>query len=121
MLTASDVASLRLKAELVVLSACNTAGGGGRFGGGALSGLAEAFFYAGARGMLVTHWQVPSEPTVRLTTGLFERLSRSPSLQPSEALSGTQSELAASTGTSHPFFWGAFTLVGDGRMAARTL
>jgi len=119
LLTASDVASLRLKAELVVLSACNTAGGGGRFGGGALSGLAEAFFYAGARGMLVTHWQVPSAPTVRLTTGLFERLSKNPNLQPSEALSATQSELASSPGTGHPFFWGAFTLVGDGRMAAR--
>lgn len=120
LLTASDVATLRLKADLVVLSACNTAGGGGRFGGGALSGLAEAFFYAGARGMLVTHWQVPSGPTVSLTTGLFERLSRSPGLQPPEALGATQAELAASPATSHPFFWGAFTLVGDGRMAART-
>ncbi|NBR98509.1 MAG: CHAT domain-containing protein, partial [Betaproteobacteria bacterium] len=71
LLEASEIASLRINADLVVLSACNTAGGGGKFGGEALSGLAEAFFHAGARSMIVSHWQVPSAATAQLMSGTF--------------------------------------------------
>ena len=55
---ASDLLGLKLDADLVILSACNTGGPGGAGGGEALSGLARAFFYAGARGLMVTHWAV---------------------------------------------------------------
>jgi hypothetical protein len=61
-LDASEVAALQISANLVVLSACNTATGGNATvqKGDSLAGLAESFFIAGARSLLVTHWQVPS-------------------------------------------------------------
>ena len=52
------MATLKLDADWVVLSACNTAGPDGTLGGESLSGLARAFFYAGARALLVSHWAV---------------------------------------------------------------
>lgn len=107
LLTASDIALLRLNADLVVLSACNTAGGDARLGGEALSGLAESFFFAGARSLLVSHWQVPSAPTVRLMTGLFAGGGGT-----AQALAAAQRALASEPATAHPFNWAAFTLVG---------
>src|SRR5262249_7641937 len=65
LLTASKVATLKLNADWVVLSACNTAADDGTPDGGGLSGLAKAFFYAGSRALLVSHWQVPSKATVK--------------------------------------------------------
>jgi CHAT domain-containing protein len=117
LLDASEVASLRLDADLVVLSACNTGGAGGRFGGQALSGLAEAFFYAGGRALLVSHWQVPSVPTVALMTGLFETVGPELKGGVAAALRGVQLKLAGAPETAHPFYWAAFTLVGDGAAA----
>ncbi len=116
-LDASEVASLRLNADLVVLSACNTAAGGGRFGGEALSGLAEAFFYAGARTLVASHWQVPSIATVRLMTGLFDRAG--PQLRGgiAESLRQAQLAMAGDPATAHPFNWAAFTVIGDGGRA----
>jgi CHAT domain-containing protein len=113
LLSASKIASLRLNADLVVLSACNTGGSGGKFGGGALSGLAESFFHAGARSLLVTHWQVPSASTVSLTTGLFQRTGAKLDGGTAEALRGAQLALIRDAATSHPVFWAAFTLVGE--------
>jgi len=113
-LDASEVAQLRLNAQLVVLSACNTATGGGQFGGESLSGLAGAFFHAGAHSVLASHWEVPSAQTVQLMTGLFERLGPSLTGSVAEALRQSQLALAARPETAHPFFWAAFTLIGDG-------
>ena len=114
LLDAGEVASLSLNADLVVLSACNTAAGGGQFGGDALSGLAEAFFYAGARTLVASHWQVPSLATVRLMTGMFDRAG--PRLQNgiAESLRQSQLSLASDPATAHPFYWAAFTVIGDG-------
>src|SRR5262249_10263497 len=64
LLTASEVAQLRLNADWVVLSACNTAAGG-KPGAEALSGLARALFYAGARALLVSHWRIDSKAAAR--------------------------------------------------------
>src|SRR5262249_44766844 len=64
LLGVSDVVQLRLDAEWVVLSACNTASADGSLGGESLSGLTRAFFYAGARALLVSHWAVVSQSTV---------------------------------------------------------
>ena len=117
LLDASEVASLSLNAELVVLSACNTAAGGGRFGGEALSGLAEAFFYAGARTLVASHWQVPSLATVRLMTGLFDRAGPQLSGGIAESLRQAQLAVASDAATAHPYYWAAFTVIGDGGRA----
>jgi CHAT domain-containing protein/tetratricopeptide (TPR) repeat protein len=85
LLTASEVAMLKLNADFVVLSACNTAAGD-KPGAEALSGLARAFFYAGAKSLVVSHWEVDSEATVALMDGLFEALNANPHLSHAEAL-----------------------------------
>jgi CHAT domain-containing protein len=114
LLDASDIAQFRLDADWVVLSACNTAGPDGALGGESLSGLARAFFYAGARTLLVSHWAVASRPTVALTTGLFAQLAQTPTLGRAVALQRSQLTLADTPATSHPVFWAPFVLVGDG-------
>jgi CHAT domain-containing protein len=124
LLESSEIAALRLNADLVVLSACNTAASDGRFGGGdALSGLAEAFFHAGARNLLVTHWQVPSAATAELMSGLFTTLRASNGSAVSsigDALRQSQLRLIANPQTAHPFFWAAFVVIGDGQSTPAT-
>lgn len=115
LLTASEIAGLRLNADLVVLSACNTAASGGKsFGGGALQGLADSFFNAGAHAVLASHWEVPSVATRALMTELFARLAQDPNRDAAEALRQAQLSLVARDDTAHPFAWAAFTLIGDG-------
>lgn len=115
LLDASEIATLKLDAELVVLSACNTGGGGtGRFGGEALSGLVRAFFQAGARSLIVSHWQVDSTATARLMSNVFDQLAADPGRGASEALRQAQISLIGRPETAHPVFWAAFTLVGAG-------
>jgi CHAT domain-containing protein len=118
LLEASEIAAMKLNADLVVLSACNTAAaGGGRFGGGALEGLADAFFNAGARAVLASHWEVPSDATARLMIGLFQRYARGPTGGLADALRQAQLALIASPTTAHPFNWAGFTLIGVGEPA----
>ncbi len=117
LLDASEIAALKLNADLVVLSACNTAGGGGKFGGEALSGLAEAFFFAGARSLVVSHWQVPSAATAQLMTAMFGVLGPELKGGAGPALRAAQGRLIAQQNTAHPFFWAAFVVVGDGMQA----
>lgn len=113
LLDASEIAALRLDADLVVLSACNTGGGGdAAFGGESLSGLVRAFFQAGSRSLLVSHWQVDTVATVDLMTRLFSDLAAG--ADTAEALRRAQSALIAEPRTAHPFFWGAFSLIGAG-------
>jgi len=92
---------------------------GGQFGGESLSGLAGAFFHAGARSILASHWEVPSAQTVQLMTGMFERLGPNLSGSIAESLRQSQLAIAAKPDTAHPFFWAAFTLIGDGGTPAR--
>ena len=68
LLTASEIANLSFNADWVILSACNTAGGDGKPGAEGLSGLAKAFFYAGSKTLLVSHWSVDSTATGWLTS-----------------------------------------------------
>lgn len=115
LLTASEIASLKINANLVVLSACNTGAGGGKsFGGGALQGLADAFFNAGAHAVLASHWEVPSAATMALMTGTFSNMTKDPKHDAAEALRQAQLALIAKGDTAHPFEWAAFTLIGDG-------
>ena len=120
LLDASEVAQLQLDADWVILSACNTAGPGGQLGGESLSGLARAFFYAGARSLLVTHWRVESQSAVALTTGTFERYAAT-GLSKAEALRQTQLAMIANPALADPALWAAFTLVGDSGTVARPL
>jgi CHAT domain-containing protein len=86
LLTASEIANLRLDADWVILSACNTAAPEGRPGAEGLSGLAKAFFYAGSRALMVSHWWVASGATVLLTTGAIQEFSDNPNIGRAEAL-----------------------------------
>jgi CHAT domain-containing protein/Flp pilus assembly protein TadD len=117
LLRASQISQLRLNAEFVILSACNTAASDGTPGAEGLSGLAKAFFYAGARSLLVSHWEVQTDPTVKLTTGLIRALAADPSIGRAEAL--RRSILAMIDSTSdeednHPAAWAPFVLAGEG-------
>jgi CHAT domain-containing protein len=116
LLAASEVAQLKLNADWVVLSACNTIAGD-KPGAEALSGLARAFFYAGARALLVTHWSVDSSAATRLTTTTFDILTADPKLGRAEAL--RRAMLAYLNDTSqpsnaYPAIWGPFSIIGEG-------
>lgn len=113
LLDASEIAAMKLNADLVVLSACNTAGGG-RLGGEALTGLAESFFFAGARSLVVSHWQVPSAATAQLMGTMFGRLGPELKGGASAALKEAQAQMISQQKTAHPFFWAAFVVIGDG-------
>ena len=114
-LTASEIAGLKLDADWVILSACNTAAGGAQ-GAEALSGLARAFIYAQARALLVSHWEVNSDATVKLITGAMSQLAANKSMGRAEAM--RQSMLAlidkGEPREAHPAFWAPFVVVGEG-------
>ncbi len=76
LLTASEVAQLKLDADWVILSACNTAAADGTPGAQGLSGLAKAFFYAGSRALLVSHWPVVSDAAVAITTRMLAEAAK---------------------------------------------
>ena len=111
LLTASEIAGLNLDADWVVLSACNTAAGN-KIGADALSGLARAFFFAGARAMLVSHWSVYSQAAVELTTRTFRNLAKAPATGRAEAF--RQSMLTLIDEGRPPSYWAPFVVVGEG-------
>ncbi len=122
-LTAPEIAGLKLDADWVILSACNTAAGGAQ-GAEALSGLARAFIYAQARALLVSHWEVDTDAAVKLITGAMKRLAADKRMGRAEAM--RQSMLALIDGgepqeahpqEAHPAFWAPFVLVGEGGAA----
>jgi CHAT domain-containing protein len=117
-LSASEIAALKLDADWVILSACNTAAGEAT-GAEALSGLARAFFYAGARSLLVSHWEVSSDSTVKLITKGIAELKANPTIGRAEALRRSMLSMV-DTGDeyeAHPAFWAPFVLVGEGGAA----
>jgi CHAT domain-containing protein len=114
LLTASEIATLEVDADWVILSACNTAAADGTPGAEGLSGLAKAFFYAGARTMLVSHWAVVSKAAVQLTTGMFAQLAATPELGRAEAMRKAMLALMETEGFAHPVYWAPFVVVGEG-------
>ena len=124
LLSMDEILGLKLNADWVVLSACNTASGAGE-GAEALSGLGSAFFYAGARALLVSNWPVDSAASRVLMSDLFRRYAAPSPPSKAESLRQAMLELidrpgaiAPDTGKpaysyAHPLFWAPFVLVGD--------
>ncbi len=114
-LSGSEIAALKLDADWVILSACNTAAGG-TAGAEALSGLARAFIYAQARAMLVSHWAVDSNATVKLITAAMREIARDHALSRAEALRRAMLTLidGGDPRESHPAYWAPFIVVGEG-------
>jgi CHAT domain-containing protein len=124
LLTMDKILGLKLDADWVVLSACNTASGDGA-GVEAVSGLGRAFFYAGARAVLVTNWPVETGSAKLLTTDTFHRQATNPGLSRAAALQQAMVGMIDGDGLvdaqqktvfsyAHPIFWAPFSLVGDG-------
>ncbi len=117
LLTASEIATHNLDADWVILSACNTAAADGTPGAEGLSGLAKAFFYAGARALLVSHWSVVSDAAVKLTTTMFDEMRDDPDIGRAEALRRARLKLMTDDEKpyfAHPMFWAPFVVVGEG-------
>ena len=113
LLTLDDVLGLKLNADWVLLSACNTAAADGR-AEEALSGLARGFFYAGSRSLLVTHWAVESQSASLLTTNALRSWTAHPNERKSESLRQSMLQVMRKPEFSHPAFWAPYALVGDG-------
>jgi CHAT domain-containing protein len=124
LLTMEEILGLKLDADWVVLSACNTGAGAGA-GAEAASGLGRAFFYAGTRALLVTNWSVHSQSARQLVTDLFKRQADDSTLGRSEALRRAMMALVDGPGYlnsdgktefayAHPLFWAPYTIIGDG-------
>ena len=116
LLKASEIAQLKLNADLVILSACNTAASDGTPGAEGFSGLSKAFLYAGTRSLMVSHWSVVSDSTVALMTRMAALLEQK-GIGRAEAL--RRAELALMDDKdhpefAHPLFWAPFVVVGEG-------
>ncbi len=121
LLTASEVAQLKLDADWVILSACNTASSDGTPGAEGLSGLAKAFFYAGSRALLVSHWPVASDAAVAITTRMLVE-ARKPGIGRAEALRRAMLALIQDEKNpqyAHPYYWAPFVVVGEGGLVRR--
>lgn len=113
LLTLDEVLGLKLNADWVILSACNTAAADGK-ADEALSGLARGFFYAGSRSLLVTHWAVESSSAKELTTATMKNYVANPTQKKAESLRQAMLAVMAKPQYQHPAFWAPYALVGDG-------
>lgn len=112
-LTAFDVSKLELNADLVLLSACETANTHAQKDQ-AYTGLSEAFFFAGAKAILATHWEVETNSAVEITSGLVGNLTKNNDLSYSQALQMSILDLISKEEKfSHPYYWGPFIMVGN--------
>lgn len=118
LLKLDEILRLKLDADWVVLSACNTAAGDGE-GAEAISGLGRGFFYAGARALLATHWPVETVSAKELVKGIFSRYASGAGMSRAESLRRAMLELIDETAThsnayAHPIFWAPYAIIGDG-------
>ncbi len=125
-LSATEAAQLRLSADWVILSACNTAGPDGRPGGESLSGLGRAFLFAGVRSLLASHWPVDDTVGAAITSETFRILAATPDISRAEAyrraLQGIRTGTSALSGAiegwkpawADPWAWAPFTLIESG-------
>ena len=116
LLTASEITQLNLNADWVILSACNTASAA-ELGADGLSGLSRAFFYAGAKSLLVSHWPVRDDAASRLTTNAIRAQEANPRIGKAEALRISMVKLMndnTDDSLAHPSAWAPFVIVGEG-------
>ena len=110
LLELDDVLALRLNAQTVLLSACNTAAG--EQGGAAMSGLVRGFFFAGSRSVLATHWSVETTSSAALTAATFS--SKAPRAEALRMAQVGMIEGQLGGGRwAHPFYWAGYALFGD--------
>ena len=134
MLEASEILNLKLDADLVVMSACNTGQGAGAVtdqigllaadglyaaGGEGLNGLARSFFFAGARNVLSTLWQADDISAQELMVLFYQTASGEDSVSIAEAMRKSQANLIEGGEFSHPYFWAPFATIGDGARKLR--
>lgn len=110
LVTAGAILNLDLDADLVVLSACNS--GGGAAAGESLSTLARAFFFSGARSLLVTHWYVNDVAAARVAFFTLQNVHNGEA--PAVALRKAQLDLMGVAGLGHPALWAPFAMIGPG-------
>jgi CHAT domain-containing protein len=121
LLTASEVAQLKLNADLVILTASSTAASDGTPDAEGISGLARAFFHAGDRALLATHWAVPSDATLKLVTRTLRERARGAGN--AEALRRAMLPLMNGEDRlafAHPSYWAPFMVVGEGNVPGVT-
>ena len=107
LLTAGEILDLKLNAELVVLSACDT--GRGRISGDGVIGLSRSLISAGVPSVLVSLWSVPDAPTAELMTEFYQNLQNNPD----KAQALRQAMLTTMKQHPNPRDWAAFTLIGE--------
>jgi CHAT domain-containing protein len=125
LLTMEEILKLKLNADWVVLSACNTGAAEGQ-GAEAISGIGKSFFYAGTRALLVTMWPVETTSARKLVTGIFQKQQEDKTLSRAQALrqsilniideANLKNEVSGkivSVSYAHPLFWAPFIIVGD--------
>lgn len=122
LLSFKEIFDLKIDADLVILSACDTAGkatvaatreaGVTTGGGSALDGLVRAFIGAGGRSVIASHWPAPDDfqATEKLISGLFRA---NPGMAVGNALQVAQEALMDNAETSHPYYWAGFAIIGD--------
>ena len=123
-MTAEEILRLKLNADWIVLSACNTGAADGA-GAEAVSGLGRSFFYAGSRAILVSMWPVETTSAKKLTVGLFQYQKEGIEFSRARALRKSMLDLIEGPGFkdhatgkivasyAHPLFWAPFIIVGD--------
>ena len=112
-LRAHEIFNLKLAADVVVLSACQT-GLGKEVKGEGLVGLTRGFMYAGAPRVVVSLWSVSDVATAELMTRFYRRMLIE-KLAPAKALQAAQASMAREKRFASPFYWAAFTLQGEWR------
>ena len=115
LLTSSEILNLNLNNDLIILSACNTASSDGSSSSESLSGLANAFFYSGARSLLVTHWSIISSTSADLVIDTFNFLDDTDE-DLSLALKKAKIKMIRNPMTSHPIYWAPYSLVGRSKL-----
>ena len=109
LLTSSKILNLKLNAELVVLSGCDT--GRGRITSDGIIGLSRSFFAAGVPSVIAALWSVPDAPTASLMTEFYQNLQQNPD----KAQALRQAMLTTMQKHPNPINWAAFTLIGEAK------
>ena len=118
LLTSSEIRQMKLDAQFVVLSACDTAGVDGRIeiSGENLAGLARAFFSSGSRSVMASHWKVEDTIAAEIMGGIYQRLGETGGTGFGAALKAAREDIRNTPRRSHPAVWSSFVVIGDGTL-----